>query len=763
MADLAAFQDAHFDPILYINEYCGSRPENETVERYLADLEMRLHLNAEDTSLYLQDHSSKAVTRIPAASKELLRMKDNIAALRADVAAALEQLEIAELGATAAVSTLKDLDKVKRRMEAACTTLKEAAGLSSLFQRVEDLFASGDPARVAEALAGMRRGLAVVGDSVQEFRGGRERLGQLEERFASMVEGSLAAALKAQKGGQVHSLAGMLRAMGKQDLVARLYSSTRLQPLLALWEGHTSADQAFIAWLPGFYNQVLGLLRSECEWCGATLPEQSPALPMALLSTFMSRIDRPFRQRLAGVLAGGAGTLPPLESLQQAQTAALGFAQGVRGLLEEQTPSQGQEHLPDLAAAQLSAVLSQTLAPVEDAVGRYADMEQQYISAQLHQLAVRAVQGSSAASLDTLTSQLADAISPAFAALDAALSRCVTLTAGTALPVLARVLDRLLQQFVVAVQGAVQGMRAQVMGDAQEGGADPSAEAEALLPLLLAADALQQQLAALEAALCAAASAASERLLQQPPEAAAAAGGCDAVAAAQLRLSAQPALRQALLAFAGAASGQGGGILAASSSAVADARGAVAALVLDALLSRVQAQLQAIPSLPDWKAKQSGLPLPSFTPYPLQYITSVGEYLMMLPQLLESSLLGEGEDEEASQLVADWIDKVTLGACQAYLSHLHRLSALSPQGSAQLAADLEYFANVLTTLGVAVPAELAAWQLATGAPPESMDEVAAAASGEGGTAEVAAAVQRVAQLRGVKLPQQQQQQLSQGQ
>lgn len=55
------------------------------------------------------------------------------------------------------------------------------------------------------------------------------------------------------------------------------------------------------------FCQVLGLLRSECEWCDATLPEQSPALPMALLSTFLSRIDRPFRQRLAGVLAGGAG------------------------------------------------------------------------------------------------------------------------------------------------------------------------------------------------------------------------------------------------------------------------------------------------------------------------------------------------------------------------------------------------------------------------------------------------------------------------
>lgn len=36
---------------------------------------MRLHLSAEDASLYLQDSSSRAVTRIPAATKELLRVK----------------------------------------------------------------------------------------------------------------------------------------------------------------------------------------------------------------------------------------------------------------------------------------------------------------------------------------------------------------------------------------------------------------------------------------------------------------------------------------------------------------------------------------------------------------------------------------------------------------------------------------------------------------------------------------------------------------
>ena len=241
------------------------------LRRYLGELEMKLHLAAEDVALYLQDHSTRAMQRIPAAVKELTRitvgeecdpaaagqlvskypaargllhcigswgwshhgsaerdlrsagplpgpsaplplplpmpppllalLQDDVASVRAAALGTLQQLEEGSSGSAPAVAVLEDLDRVKRRMEAACSTLKEAAGLSALFQRVDDYFASGDLGRVAEALAGMRRGLAVVGDSVAEFRGGRELLARLEEQFAAAVEAPLAAAFAAQKGG----------------------------------------------------------------------------------------------------------------------------------------------------------------------------------------------------------------------------------------------------------------------------------------------------------------------------------------------------------------------------------------------------------------------------------------------------------------------------------------------------------------------------------------------------------------------------------
>ena len=53
--------------------------------------------------------------------------------------------------------------------------------------------------------------------------------------------------------------------------------------------------------------QALAALRTEADWCQATLPESFPGMLLALLGGFLGRVDKPYRQRLAGALAGGAG------------------------------------------------------------------------------------------------------------------------------------------------------------------------------------------------------------------------------------------------------------------------------------------------------------------------------------------------------------------------------------------------------------------------------------------------------------------------
>ena len=60
--------------------------------------------------------------------------------------------------------------------------------------------------------------------------------------------------------------------------------------------------------------------------------------------------------------------------------------------------------------------------------------------------------------------------------------------------------------------------------------------------------------------------------------------------------------------------------------------------------------------------------------------------------------------------------QVAVGAASVLVGQLTAIPVLRPQGAQQLAADLEYFCNVLSALGVAAPSSLATWQVLPAAP-----------------------------------------------
>ena len=146
MTDLEVFSAKNFEPKAWINEVCLARPSHEPVERYLAELEMRLHLTAEDVEAVLQEQSRDALYRIPAAVQEVSHIKvrsnvpivvmllvqsqgrnclqGDLLSLKQGVYKQLQQLDVNAVAAANSVALLKEVDKVKGRMEAACSTLK---------------------------------------------------------------------------------------------------------------------------------------------------------------------------------------------------------------------------------------------------------------------------------------------------------------------------------------------------------------------------------------------------------------------------------------------------------------------------------------------------------------------------------------------------------------------------------------------------------------------------------------------------------------
>lgn len=88
-------------------------------------------------------------------------------------------------------------------------------------------------------------------------------------------------------------------------------------------------------------------------------------------------------------------------------------------------------------------------------------------------------------------------------------------------------------------------------------------------------------------------------------------------------------------------------------------------LVYDVLISKVRKQLNGVANLPIWSSveEHTAFHLPSFSAYAQSYITTVGEYLLTLPQqlepLAETISNNDANAEEAQFFATEWMFKVT--------------------------------------------------------------------------------------------------------
>ncbi|GLI65717.1 hypothetical protein VaNZ11_009313 [Volvox africanus] len=776
MTDVADFAEDGFDPISWINQACGSRPVEEPLEKFLAELEMRLQLSAEDIEATLSDSSAQAMRRIPFAIQEIYRLQGDIQGMQDQVQIMAQTVQRDAEEARASVSHIAELHRVKANMESACNSLKEATELSGLFVKVEEVFAAGDLPKVAEVLASMRRSLNLVGD-VPEFRAGRQKLRALEDRLQMQVEGSLGDALaRGSDDANTRNLCGLLLAVDRYGTIESMYTSTKLAQVHALWEEHAASGggaELVAVWLPSFLSRLLVLLQTEAFWGAGMLPGQAAMLLGALCFEVFLKISKAVRDRLA-----------PLRSITPLSVLARELGVFGRGL---------HELLREVEAERRREIIQLVYGPLEDKIAVYGELEAAQLEADLRtalQPPPAPAPGSTGAAVEepeAAVSRLASSIRPAFGALYAAIERCNALTGGSEMRALLKAVDSELASYLASMQSVVAG----ISGRQKSRAAGQDVEDIAtVLQLIRVGRELSGAVGRLEAALRTAAGTAVGRLQALTgsaavvaPSSAAAAGGtpfstasvnlgpgneqacllsgeaeADPVA---LRLVANRGERLAKLGKLGASLNDPRFILLPSAVSQLDLfSSTVQSTVFDVLLARVASLLAPLPSLPEWRKAAASdpaaaaAPLPSFNTYPQSYVTAIGDHLMAMPQQLEVLMGCTGEEGAAAsastslstadavgvandpsaeweELAAEWLDKAVSGAAGMYADAIFKIPVLTEQGGCQLATDVEYFVNVMGALHVAPPPSLLTVQLLAGAASEEFRELAQGAMAEG--------------------------------
>ncbi|XP_060189876.1 conserved oligomeric Golgi complex subunit 7 [Lycium barbarum] len=499
MVDLSSFSEEKFDPKKWINAACQSRNGEDGVEKHLVDLEMKLQMVSEEIAASLEEQSAAALLRVPRATRDVIRLRDDALSLRSSLHAILLNLKKAEGSSAESVATLAKVDTVKRRMEAAYETLQDAAGLTQLSSTVEEVFASGDLPQAAETLANMRHCLSAVGE-VAEFANIRRQLEVLEDRLDSMVQPRLTDALSNRKVDVAQEMRAILLRIGRFKSLELHYTKVHLKPIKRLWEDFDLRQQAnkvaieksetdrqsnsqdfqlstisFSSWLPSFYDELLLYLEQEWKWCLFAFPEEYRTLVPNLLIETMSAIGVSFASQInlttgdavpetkalaKGIIDNSNGDLPKgakiqtkhLEALIELHNTTGSFARNIQHLFSDADP---QVLLDALKAVYL---------PYESFKRRYGQMERAVLSGEIAGLDLRGAAvtlvGVQGVELSETVRRMEESIPQVILLLEAAVERCINFTGGSEVDELILALDDVMLQYISTLQANVKSLRA---------------------------------------------------------------------------------------------------------------------------------------------------------------------------------------------------------------------------------------------------------------------------------------------------------------
>ncbi|GLT39805.1 hypothetical protein SLA2020_139750 [Shorea laevis] len=816
MLDLGSFSDEKFDPKKWINSACQSRHPQDSLDKHMVDLEMKLQMVSEEIAASLEDQSASALLRVPRATRDVLRLRDDAVSLRSSVAGILDKLKKAEGSSAESIAALAKVDTVKQRMEAAYETLQDAAGLTQLSATVEDVFASGDLPRAAETLANMRHCLSAVGE-VAEFANIRKQLEVLEDRLDTMVQPRLTDAISTRKIDVAQDLRGILIRIGRFKSLELHYTKVHLKTIKQLWDDFDSRQRAnkianekieaerlttsselhstmptvsFSSWLPSFYDELLLYLEQEWKWCMVAFPDDYKTLVPKLLvetmaavgSNFVSRINLaagevvPETKALAkGILDILSGDLPKgikiqakhLDALIELHNMTGAFARNIQHLFSES----------DVRV--LMDTLKAVYFPYESFKQRYGQMERAILSSEIAGVDLRGAVargvGAQGIELSETVRRMEESIPQVIVLLEAAIERCINFTGGSEADELILAVDDIMLQYISTLQETlkslrtvcgvdhiVDGSRKEIGLEKKEGTANArrvdliSNEEEwsivqGALQILTVADCLTSRSSVFEASLRATLARLSTSLslsvfgssLDQKQShitnddgnGELPVGGRAALDVAAVRLVDFPEKARKLFNLLEQSKDPRFHALPLASQRVAAFAETVNELVYDVLISKVRQRLSDISRLPIWSTveEQGAFHLPTFSAYPQSYVTSVGEYLLTLPQQLEPLAEGisnsDASNDEAQFFATEWMFKVAEGATALYMEQLRGIQYITDRGAQQLSVDIEYLSNVLSALSMPIPPILATFQTCLATPRDQLKDLLKSDSG----------------------------------
>jgi len=668
-AQFSKFGSPNFDVVQWVNQTVEFGQRQESVDAFLSTHVMKLQLLGQEVSSALEQTSAQLQYSLPKSVREIETTKREVSALQSSVAAVVVSLTQVE-GDTLETSTaLAELDRVRHKITQASETLRHAEHLISAQSRVNEVLGSGELLNIAELLDGMQQSIESL-SGLPEFADAQKQVDAARAQLSSLVGPQMDQALAAGQLDQIGEMVLVCRKMGQPALFEGLYVARAVAHIEELCPAQsTSAGSPVpvasfelqLQKLASFYDQVLRWAFTEQQNAVQAFPDQATVVIRAALTKGLLSVAPKLAEQVSGNTA--AAPLEQLESLTAVVAVVTHFMTSLNELLGDRWDQQ------------LAGAGSELLVPLID---RYCDLEKQLLLA--------AAEGW--VQPGEVPEVIEQSIEPFVEACSKARERCVTISGCSKAVEWVEVVNCAIERYCKVIH--------KLVADACT--ADQSTEVFTQLNVAMQSitqcKTMHKKLHGMDLTMRSQFKPRLVSLIEAHKD------GSGPLRYLQLdRVDGQLAELEGL--FEIVANTSTTQVLSQGLQQVRSMIERVEGLVTAVMFQQVETALTKFVKLPVWSEAGSstsdkGIALPSFSCSPLEYITSIGEHLLVLPQHLEAY----APREQEGHFVHTWISKLARMTADLYIGQLLTIPRLSPSGSAQLAADMQYLVNVLKALAI---------------------------------------------------------------
>lgn len=651
-----------------------------TTENNPNSLVMKLQLLMQEVTVSLEDTTEGLLDDLPRVLNEVQSLKQEAELLKDQMNDVKSDITKVEQETANSMSTVVHLDDIKEKILGAQEKLRQADNWSLLNEDVDKLFAEQDIAAVSDKIAEMSCALIVL-SGVPDHEMRAERLNNLCNKLEATLSPKLIAAFNSHDREAAKFYYKIFSEMGRTDQLCNYYyrcHRTNVSRHYTQFRQSGSVD----VWLAEFYSYLLSLYHEELSYCSDIF--SSPGeLVCTLLAQSLSGVE--LQQELATLLSEASRPVSVLNPLLQTLNRfCVSLSKIVPSTLHQETVNS----------------LSRTIiSPYTKHLLTYGDKVKSSLMRDLNSLTMR-IKKSSSASLTELSENCKSLITLVRSAVPASLEHTNSHTLSDVLAAL----DFYFDLFCEKLTGFINEFRTAhgvEKGVQSTFGEDHWVGFQSCFQLLEVLGSLHTDLTEFDAELI-------EHIKSFEPK--------EVLILKDVNIwkeSNELKYQKNVDFIAAVKDGSQTSLLEKSISLLLKPLDKCNRVAVDFVLSRIKADISGVHLKDTWYSAEGSM----FTPSPLSYITSLGDYLLLIPQQLEPFLSAESTDLDTALRLVDfssypgmnedvegdafaWLTCVCQSALFVFVEMILRVPRLSHVGCKQLSADISYISNVMAALEV---------------------------------------------------------------